>query len=124
MEEIQKELKIRKRVTSIFEDDRDAFDSKDSWDAYLENVEDIIYNLTHGIDALEMENRIAEYERTKKSKLDKAAAQVGTVHCTVLEIACNTLFAAYAGLPKDRRWPETTCCIALYATLGPCWYLC
>lgn len=84
MDEIQQEMKIRRRIIAIYDEPRDNFDNKDAWDAYLENMEEIIYNLTYGIDALAMENRIAEYERVKKTKAARStAAQVWQLHFPV-----------------------------------------
>mmetsp|Transcript_32906 Transcript_32906/g.72681 ORF Transcript_32906/g.72681 Transcript_32906/m.72681 type:complete len:175 (-) Transcript_32906:851-1375(-) len=66
MDELQKELKIRKRIVAIYNKRHDDFASKEDWDDYLEGIEDIIYNLANNIDVAATEQKVTEYERANR----------------------------------------------------------
>ncbi|CAH01717.1 Tfb3 [Kluyveromyces lactis] len=64
---VEKEVDIRKRVFNVFNKTLEDFDNnQDDYDKYLEEVEDIIYNLDHGIDMEKTEERLRTYEELNK----------------------------------------------------------
>ncbi|CCC67351.1 hypothetical protein NCAS_0A07930 [Naumovozyma castellii] len=64
---VEKEVDIRKRVFNVFNKTLDDFDNDlDKYNKYLEQVEDIIYNLDHGIDVVETEEKLRSYEELNK----------------------------------------------------------
>lgn len=64
---VEKEVDIRKRVFNVFNKTIDDFDNDlESYNKYLEEVEDIIYNLDHGIDMEKTEDRLRTYEELNK----------------------------------------------------------
>lgn len=58
---VEKEVAIRKRLAKEFNKRRDDFDDLRSYNDYLEEVENIAFNLINNIDVPEMEARIAQY---------------------------------------------------------------
>eukprot|EP00879_Flechtneria_rotunda_P002646 GHRR01002849.1.p1 GENE.GHRR01002849.1~~GHRR01002849.1.p1 ORF type:complete len:165 (+),score=37.33 GHRR01002849.1:144-638(+) len=74
MEDVQKELEIRKRITGIYNKIRSEFESKEDYDNYLETTEDIIYKLTYNVDVAEAEQQVQDYIRQ-----EAAAAGARTV---------------------------------------------
>ncbi|KAI7840363.1 hypothetical protein COHA_005908 [Chlorella ohadii] len=58
---LRKEMKIRARVEAIFNKHEDDFESKQEFDDYLEEREDIIFNLSEGVDVAEMERKVEQY---------------------------------------------------------------
>lgn len=74
MDDIQKELAVRRRITSIYNQVRAAFDSKEAYDSYLETVEDIIYKLSFDIDVAEIEQQVQDYVRQQAALTGTTAA--------------------------------------------------
>lgn len=64
---VEKEVDIRKRVFNVFNKTIDDFngDSK-AFNKYLEDIEDIVYNLDHGIDVVKTEEKLRTYEELNK----------------------------------------------------------
>ncbi|CAK7338144.1 unnamed protein product [Dovyalis caffra] len=58
-----KEILIRRRITSIFNKREEDFPSLKEYNDYLEEVEDMIFNLVAGVDVTAIEEKIAEYEK-------------------------------------------------------------
>lgn len=58
MEDIAKELRERRRVLRIYNKRREDFASKADWDDYLENLEDVAYNLINRIDMNQTEAKL------------------------------------------------------------------
>lgn len=50
----------------IYNKRRENFETDGEYDLYLEEIEDIIFNLTEGIDIQETEARINQYKRNNK----------------------------------------------------------
>ena len=61
--------KIRSRIMKIYNKQRDDFDTEDEFNLYLEEVEDIIFNLVEGIDIQATEAKINEYKRSNKRNI-------------------------------------------------------
>ncbi|CAB4255099.1 similar to Saccharomyces cerevisiae YDR460W TFB3 Subunit of TFIIH and nucleotide excision repair factor 3 complexes, involved in transcription initiation, required for nucleotide excision repair [Maudiozyma barnettii] len=64
---VEKEVDIRKRVFNVFNKTIDDFNGNlDEFNKYLEDVEDIVYNLDHGVDVEKTEERLRTYEELNK----------------------------------------------------------
>eukprot|EP00344_Euplotes_crassus_P012160 CAMPEP_0197004854 /NCGR_PEP_ID=MMETSP1380-20130617/26049_1 /TAXON_ID=5936 /ORGANISM="Euplotes crassus, Strain CT5" /LENGTH=203 /DNA_ID=CAMNT_0042423789 /DNA_START=198 /DNA_END=809 /DNA_ORIENTATION=+ len=63
------DIKIRARVLKVFNKQRNDFKSDAEFDAYTEQVEDIIFNLVEGIDVQETEAKINDYKRINKRNI-------------------------------------------------------
>ncbi|KAK0210338.1 CDK-activating kinase assembly factor MAT1-domain-containing protein [Desarmillaria ectypa] len=59
---VEKEVAIRRRIAKEFNKRREDFDDLRSYNDYLEEVEDIAFNLINNIDVPETERRIAAYK--------------------------------------------------------------
>ncbi|KAG6772225.1 hypothetical protein POTOM_023624 [Populus tomentosa] len=57
-----KEIVVRRRIASIFNKREDDFPSLREYNDYLEEVEDMIFNLVAGDDVAATEEKIAEYQ--------------------------------------------------------------
>lgn len=65
--EVEKEVDIRKRVFNVFNKTMDDFNGDlVEFNKYLEEVEDIIYKLDHGIDVVKTEEKLRTYEELNK----------------------------------------------------------
>mmetsp|Transcript_2349 Transcript_2349/g.7029 ORF Transcript_2349/g.7029 Transcript_2349/m.7029 type:complete len:190 (-) Transcript_2349:1308-1877(-) len=60
---LERELRIRRKVESVFNREEVDFASADEYNDYLEQKEDIIFNLTERIDVEATAARLAKYER-------------------------------------------------------------
>ena len=69
--QIDKEVDIRKRILKDFNKKEEDFEQLSEWNDYLEMVEDIIFNLTNGVDILGTNKRIAEYKERNKDFITK-----------------------------------------------------
>ncbi|SCV01317.1 LAMI_0G10704g1_1 [Lachancea mirantina] len=64
---VEKEVDIRKRVSNVFNKTMDDFDGDlAAYNKYLEEVEDIIYNLNNGVDVAKTEEKLRTYEDLNK----------------------------------------------------------
>ena len=55
------DTKIRKKIKEIFNKTEKDFESLNAFNDYEEEVEDIIYNLAHGIDVEDMNKKVDKY---------------------------------------------------------------
>lgn len=80
---LNKELQVRHRILAIFNKEEEDFDTKAAWDDYLEEREDIMFNLSQGIDVAAMEAKVRDYQeregesigRNEARKLGRALAE-------------------------------------------------
>lgn len=56
------------KVYNMSEDD---FPTLDEWNAYLEEIEEIVFNITNDINKPEMEKKIENYEKQNKNEIRK-----------------------------------------------------
>lgn len=64
---VEKEVDIRKRVFNVFNKTIEDFGNDlDAYNKYLEEVEDIVCNLDHGVDVEKTEERLRSYEELNK----------------------------------------------------------
>ncbi|KAH0467766.1 hypothetical protein IEQ34_002799 [Dendrobium chrysotoxum] len=70
-----KEMTIRKRVSSIFNKREEDFPSLKEYNDYLEEVEDMTFNLIEGIDVDAIESNIAKYQEENADQIIIARAR-------------------------------------------------
>lgn len=66
---IEREIDIRKRIQSIYNKTQEDFASLAEYNAYLEEVENITFNLTENIDVEATEKQVAQYEADHKIEI-------------------------------------------------------
>ncbi|KAG4914754.1 hypothetical protein AAZX31_19G033500 [Glycine max] len=64
-----KEIAIRRRIASIFNKREDDFPSLREYNDYLEEVEDMTFNLIEGIDVSDIEAKIAKYQEENAEQI-------------------------------------------------------
>jgi len=64
-----KEMTIRRRIASIFNKTRDHFPTLKDYNDYLEEVEDMTFNLIEGIDVEAIEAKIARYQKENAEQI-------------------------------------------------------
>eukprot|EP00892_Ulva_mutabilis_P007425 jgi/Ulvmu1/5054/UM021_0071.1 len=76
--DVQRELKIRRRLENIFNKKQSEFTEKKKYDDYLEQRETYILNLFMGDEIAETEAKIAEYQRLNGESIARnRAAKAG-----------------------------------------------
>ncbi|KAL9242194.1 hypothetical protein vseg_016219 [Gypsophila vaccaria] len=70
-----KEIQIRRRITSIFNKREDDFPSLKEYNDYLEEVEDMTWNLIEGRDVAAIEAKIAKYEEENREQIVNSRAR-------------------------------------------------
>ncbi|CAO3687905.1 unnamed protein product [Umbelopsis ramanniana] len=66
---VEKEVRIRKKVSRIFNKRPEDFSSLRTYNDYLEEVEDITFNLINEVDVAETEAKMARYEKENKDSI-------------------------------------------------------
>ncbi|KAL1115287.1 hypothetical protein AAG570_007318 [Ranatra chinensis] len=74
---VEKEVDIRKKVLRDYNKKQEDFSSLSAYNDYLEEIEDIIYNLVNGIDVLETNRRIEQYKRENREAILKNRVKIG-----------------------------------------------
>lgn len=64
-----RELAIRKRIASIYNKREEDFPSLKEYNDYLEEVEDMIFNLVEGVNVHEFEEKIQEYQKENAEQI-------------------------------------------------------
>lgn len=59
------------QVMKVYNMSEDDFPSLEEWNAYLEEIEEIVYNITNDINKAEMEKKIENYEKLNKNEIRK-----------------------------------------------------
>ncbi|KAH3678558.1 hypothetical protein WICMUC_001367 [Wickerhamomyces mucosus] len=67
---VEKEIDIRNRILSIYNKIQDDFDDLQSYNSYLEEVEEMIFNLMNGIDIVNTETKLKQYKEENLQKID------------------------------------------------------
>jgi hypothetical protein len=67
--EVKKEIHIRKTILKDFNKTREDFKTFKEYNDYLEQVEDIIFNLVNGIDVEETKKKIKEYKKENEEQI-------------------------------------------------------
>ncbi|GJQ15765.1 hypothetical protein GpartN1_g7556.t1 [Galdieria partita] len=79
--QVSKELAIRKRLGKIFKKKRDDFDTEEEYNDYLEVFEDVVYNLSEGINSDEAQKSM---ERLRKYVKDTDREEIMEINVQVL----------------------------------------
>lgn len=74
---VEKEVDIRRRVLRDFNKKEDEFGTLKEYNDYLEEVETIIYNLTHDIDIINTNKRIEQYKKDNREQIQKNKGRLG-----------------------------------------------
>jgi CDK-activating kinase assembly factor MAT1 len=74
---VEKELEIRKRILKDFNKKEEDFEDPEEYNRYLEEVEDIIYNLCNNIEILETNKRIEQYKKDNRELIMRNKQRMG-----------------------------------------------
>lgn len=74
---VEKEVNIRKRILRDYNKREEDFSTLAEYNDYLEEVENIIYNLTNNIDIMETNKRIEQYKKENKDQIVKSKSKLG-----------------------------------------------
>ncbi|XP_014243363.1 CDK-activating kinase assembly factor MAT1 [Cimex lectularius] len=74
---VEKEVDIRKKVLRDYNKKEEDFATLEEYNDYLEEVEDIIYNLTNGINTAEVQKKIDQYKRENRDIILKNKMKIG-----------------------------------------------
>lgn len=75
MDLLARATRARQRVLAVFNARQSDFESLRAWNDHLERVEELIFNLTEGVDASATESAIAEHKRRNVSEIARYAAR-------------------------------------------------
>ncbi|ONK77654.1 uncharacterized protein A4U43_C02F9070 [Asparagus officinalis] len=70
-----KEMSIRRKISSIFNKREEDFPSLREYNDYLEEVEDMTFNLIEGIDVAAIEAKIEKYRKENAEQIANAEAR-------------------------------------------------
>ncbi|KAJ1656375.1 TFIIH/NER complex subunit [Dispira simplex] len=73
--QVEKELQIRKRISRYFNKRREDFKSLRQYNDYLEEVENMTFNLIYGVDVQETEERIQRFAQENRDLIANNAAR-------------------------------------------------
>lgn len=71
---IEREVDIRRRVAAVFNRREDEFETLRAWNNYLEEVENLTWNLLQGVDVKETEQKLDAYRRQNEAGIKQNAA--------------------------------------------------
>ncbi|KAL2715637.1 CDK-activating kinase assembly factor MAT1 [Vespula squamosa] len=74
---VEKEVNIRKRILRDFNKKEEDFATLREYNDYLEEVENIIYNLANDIDVIETNKKIDQYKKDNKDQINKSKSKLG-----------------------------------------------
>ena len=72
---LSKELQVRHRILAIYNKELEDFDDKAAYDDYLEEREDIMFNLSQGIDVAAMEALVRAYQEREGESIGRNEAR-------------------------------------------------
>lgn len=79
-----KEMTIRRKINSIFNKREEDFPSLKEYNDYLEEVEDMTFNLIEGIDVATIEAKIAQYKEENAEQIMVAQARKAEEYAAAL----------------------------------------
>lgn len=74
---VEKEVDIRRRILKDYNKKEDDFTTLLEYNDYLEEIEDLIYNLCHNIDFLNTNKRIEQYKKDNRDVIMKNKSRLG-----------------------------------------------
>lgn len=72
---VEREVDVRKRIAKTFNKRRDDFDTLLDYNNYLEEVEEMTFNLVNGVDVAKTESKLQAYELANKDLINTNAAR-------------------------------------------------
>uniref|UniRef100_A0A060TDJ4 RNA polymerase II transcription factor B subunit 3 n=1 Tax=Blastobotrys adeninivorans TaxID=409370 RepID=A0A060TDJ4_BLAAD len=66
---VEREVNVRSRVAKVFNKREDDFDTLEEYNNYLEEVEDIVFNLVNEVDVQETEAKLQSYEQANRTAI-------------------------------------------------------
>lgn len=102
---IEREVDIRKRVLAVYNKIEEDFDTLQDYNAYLEKIEEMVYNLTNNINKEEIEKEISQYQTEHNIEILERATRESQKNedWTKLQEAQETLRQAKLQLIKDKE---------------------
>ena len=70
---MEREVDIRRRVAGVFNKREDEFEDLRSWNDYLNEVEDVTFNLVNGVEVEETKRRLEGYQRANEREIKSNA---------------------------------------------------
>ncbi|XP_067634042.1 CDK-activating kinase assembly factor MAT1 [Eurosta solidaginis] len=83
---VEKEVDIRKRVLRDYNQKEDDFATLEEYNDYLEEIENIIYNLCNNIDIINTNKRIEAYRRENREVIQRNKMRMGREECELEEM--------------------------------------
>ncbi|KAH8371297.1 hypothetical protein KR093_006829 [Drosophila rubida] len=74
---VEKEVDIRRRILRDYNKREEDFATLEEYNDYLEEIEDIVYNLCNNIEIIETNKRIEAYKRDNREIIQRNKARVG-----------------------------------------------
>lgn len=71
---VEREVDVRRRVAAVFNRREEEFESVRAWNDYLNEVEDITFNLVNQVDVEETRRRFEEYEKAHEREIEANAS--------------------------------------------------
>lgn len=94
--EVEKDAKVRRRIRSIYNKKEEDFPTLLEYQNFEERVEDIIFNLVHGIDRETTEAAVREYEKSNMRDIAKKQSKMQEAEHRELEVI----------LQEEARWKQ------------------
>lgn len=95
---MNKELQIRRRIQNIYNKRQDDFPSLRAYNDYLEDVEDIIFNLIEGVDVAATEEKLMKYQDENAEAIIASRARRAEEEASFLRSGQNAAPAEGAGI--------------------------
>ena len=73
--QVEREVDIRKRVAAVFNKREEEFESLRDWNDYLNDVEDITFNLVNNVDVEETTKRFEAYQKANEKEIMENASR-------------------------------------------------
>jgi CDK-activating kinase assembly factor MAT1 len=83
---VEKEVDIRRRVLKDFNKREEDFETLNDFNEYLEEVENIIFNLCNNIDIVATNQRIDQFKKENKEIIAKNKARTGNKSPSIILI--------------------------------------
>ncbi|KAG2488876.1 hypothetical protein HYH03_012671 [Edaphochlamys debaryana] len=103
--DLEKELKVRRRILAIYNKDRDDFPSKEAFDDYLEEVEDIIWRLSSNVEIERTEAQVRKYRSQNQEQINAKSARQANLDSVTTNAQLDS--AALAAAAKAPAPPST-----------------
>lgn len=74
---VEKEVDIRRRILRDYNKKEDDFETADEYNDYLEEIENIIFNLCNNIDIIETNKKIEQYKKENRETIMRNKQKIG-----------------------------------------------